>query len=141
MMRLINIPYAPPSGTEDLFLSKICSVVLAGEVDTISHQLPPVTLEEQNHETRLHLAPKDSSTAKHDITAARFFYQQCQMLGVPLTVVNDEVGFVCKNDYVVLRHSPFRHDQAAKTVAIPSSFYDELAEGDVSHIGSRLREV
>ena len=42
--------------------------------------------------------PKDSSTAKHDMTAARFFYQQCQMLGVPLTIVNDEVGFVCQHD-------------------------------------------
>ena len=66
-----------------------------GEVATVLHEAPPATLEEQSHEHRLQFIPKDSSTAKHDITAARFFYQQCQTLGVPLTIVNDEVGFVC----------------------------------------------
>ena len=35
----------------------------------------------------------------------------------------------------------FRYGQAAISVAIPSSLYDELAEGDASPIGSRLREV
>ena len=93
MIALNQHPCARPSGTEDLFLSKIGSVVLVGDVGTVSHESPLVTQEEQSHFT-----PNDSSTAKHDMTAARFFYQQCQMLGVPLTIVNDEVGFVCQHD-------------------------------------------
>ena len=49
---------------------------------------------DQSHQDDLKdrtLIPKDSSANKHDMAAASFFYQQCQLMGVPLTVVNDEV--------------------------------------------------
>ena len=97
---VFSIPYAPPYETEDLFLSKILSVVLVGEIETVLHG----TLEEQGHQghqSRLHFTPKDSSTAKHDVAAARFFYQHCQMLGVSLTVVTDEVGFACQHNVLI----------------------------------------
>ena len=37
------------------------------------------------------MIPKDCSANKFDMAAARFFYEHCQLLGVPLTVVDDEV--------------------------------------------------
>jgi hypothetical protein len=58
-----------------------------GEVDTVLHD----TLEKQGHQSRLPFTPKESSTTKHDMTVARFFYQHCQKIDVPLTIVNDEV--------------------------------------------------
>ena len=86
-----------PFRTEDLFLRKIHLVVLVGEVEAALHESLPVTLEEshqEGHQSRLHFTPKYSSTVKHDMTAARFFYQHFQKLGVPLTIVNDEVARV-----------------------------------------------
>jgi len=83
-----------------LFRHKIGSVVLVGAVNTVSSH--SISSEQQNHPSldQRHqdqkyrpLIPKDCSSNKFDMTAASFFYEHCQLLGVPLTVVDDEVRF------------------------------------------------
>ena len=38
---------------------------------------------------------KDASSNTHDAAAASFVFEQCQLLGVPLTAVNDGVRLRC----------------------------------------------
>ena len=46
-----------------------------------------------NHtDNKFPFAPKESAHNKHDMAAASFFYQHCQMIGVPLIVVNKGVS-------------------------------------------------
>lgn len=66
-----------------------------GGVDTASSQggsssEQPVD-NDQSHQDQKYrpLVPAD----KNDMAAATFFFEQCQFLGVPLTVVDDEVRF------------------------------------------------
>lgn len=142
---------APPFGrTEELFLSKVGSVVLVGAVDTPSSndRSSEQRADRQSHPDRNHrpLIPKDSSSYKSDMAAESFFFERCQLLGVPLIVVNNEV-----RSQLAVRHAA-RHQgltrnrvgdakQAAKIVALPSSVYDEFAETADSALGLRLREV
>ena len=92
----------PLAGTEELFLEKVSSVVLVGAVDTVSlsdigkstgHGVSESGDANQGKldQNDQPLIPKDCSTNKHDMAAASFFYERCQLLGVPLTVINDEV--------------------------------------------------
>ena len=100
--------------SEALFLHKISSVVVVGNVGTV-----PTEETEQNHDT-VSFTPSKSDANKHDMPAAHFVYQRCHLLGVPMTVISEQV---------------------AHTIKLPSVFYDELAEMNNSPIGSRLRQV
>ena len=67
-------------------------MVLVGAVDTVSLSDTGKSAGhgklDQNDQP---LIPKDCSINKHDMAAASFFHERCQLLGVPLTVINDEV--------------------------------------------------
>ena len=47
--------------------------------------------DQDQHEREISFIPKQLANAD-DTAAAHFFYRQCQLLGVPLIIVNDEVG-------------------------------------------------
>ena len=86
--------------TEELFLKKIDSVVLVRCVDTVDYSREGISSEQpvgddQGHRDRKYhpLVPTDSLSNKNDVAAVTFFFEQCQLLGVPLTVVDDKVRF------------------------------------------------
>lgn len=66
-------------------MEKINSVVLVGDIAT-----RPAFDDEQNESQPF--SPGDSKMNMRDMPAARFFYQQCQLLGVPLVVVEEAVS-------------------------------------------------
>ena len=81
------IPHHPRPArgcTEALFLKKISSVVIVGGINEDCSQM--------SDKENMVLTPDESSTREHDMPAARFFYQQCQKLGVPLIVVSNDVS-------------------------------------------------
>ena len=135
----------PTDCAETLFLQKIKNVVLVGDVVTDNLRSPTpneTTSATESSRVSSQLKPGESKANMHDMPAARFFYQQCQALGVPLVIVTDSVSSTpCspRGRSELLAHLTLR--QVARGVRIPNSFYDNLAEIADSPIGRRLREV
>ena len=92
---LLTLLIHPTDCAENLFLQKVKNVVLVGDVVTDNLRSPTpneTTSATECSRASSQLKPGESKANMHDMPAARFFYQQCQALGVPLVIVTDSVS-------------------------------------------------
>lgn len=113
---------------EALFVEKISSVVIAGDVEEMKKtnsfrrttSIEMLKARASGVQVSPGFAPIVSeSKIQCDVPAAQYFYSRCQQLGVSLVIVPEE---------------------AAHGVTVPRQLYDEFADSG-SLIGWRLREV
>jgi hypothetical protein len=122
---------------EGLFRAKTREVVIMGGVNPpLTPQAPaPGDAEAVTGEL---LTPDTAHNNEFDRDSARYVYQQCQLLGIPLVVVSRQTGSVRPARLAL--GAPTLPKQSRYACPVPREIYDSL--GAVGHpVGVRLHHV